>query len=403
MALSIGSVLSGVVGGLRLVEWLGKVPPVRRWLRRRPLRYLSSVQGEFEAVAEAPTLRVEPADASESDAQPEPGEPRGQPLRQFVPELGAVHLLGSAGAGKSWSVGRYVYDLARAEWTRRMGLDSAQPTLPVYARASHEHLLDALGRFLLRHGFYRDVPPQDCVRELLARGGWTIILDDVHLHLEDDERMDTLGLSEILDYRDRNRILLAGRPHVARNPRGVRQIAMAPLDDKTRSAVVRHHLAEGARAEYVEGVIARANKATALYGTPQALRLVAEAVEQDSRLPDRLTELFGSVHRARIASAQDRSASAPFDLGLSRAVLGALAYDRLATGSYQFSMATARQALGAALDEVGAAVAGPLTASSAVDALLSDGYLIRDGEELRFEHDRWQEYFAATFIVERQL
>lgn len=400
-ATAAGSAVSKIASVIRSLDWLRKVPGVRRWYGQRPLRYLASVQSEFESVAGAPMMRVRPVDEPHDPDAPVGAATRS--LDTFAPSRGAIHLLGGAGSGKSWAVGRYVHGLAQAEWTRRAGLDSSDPTIPVYARAGHEHLLDGLGRFLLRHGFFREVQTRDHVRDLLVRGGLTLVLDDVHLHLDTDEHRDTWGLNEILEYHDRNRIVLVGRPHVARNPYGAQQLEMAPLDKEARAQVVRHHLGpDEPQADYLVGVLDRDTRAAALYDTPQAVALVVEAVREDGRIPDRLPELFEAVHRARVEAARERSSAGVASLELSEALLGDLAFDRLRAGAYQFAEADALRAVGGALRALGVDVAGTWTAGSAISALLSDGSLVRDGGGVRFEHDRWQEHFAATHVLSHQ-
>ena len=385
-----------ITGGVRLVAWLSKATGLSKRMERRPLRYTRSVVASYETEASAPGLLVVPLESSRTDNS------RSRPLTHYVPATGAVHLLGSSGSGKSWCLGQYLSGLTDAESARQMGMGSSQQTIPIYAKSGHEHLLDALGRYLLRHGFYRDSPSRDKVRDLISKGGLTLVIDDVHIHLESDERLDKFGLAEIMAFRDRNRIILAGRPHVARNPYGVPQVKMASLDEEARAEIIDHHAGTNSKS-YVADSLKRTVLRTGLYNTPQELRLVSEVVSNDLRLPDRLPELFEAVHRARLSAASDRSAQGSIDPVLTRELLGELAYNFLRTGAYEFSIGEAQRYIGSSLIRVGPHIAGSNTAYGVISRFVSDGFLIKEGDTLRFEHDRWQEFFAADFLVTSQL
>ena len=391
MTLAIATLLGGAEAVFGLRERLRR--------RRAPSRYLRSVMASQERYAGAPALLVRHEDQERPEGSNSKEEGAGLPLLSFAPVVGTVHLIGASGSGKSWSVGRFIYKVAQAESARRMGFGEGAPSLPVYVRAGAEHVLDGLGQFLQRHGFYQSAPTRDRIRDLLAAGGLTVIVDDVHLLLESDDRRRARGLDELIGFADRNRVVLAGRPHVARDPYGVRQVVMAPLDMEKREAVVRYHLGEQTDADYKVQVIESAAAERGLAATPQALQLMTVVVPDGGRFPDDHFALFREVFRRRFESARDHSAVAIDDVEIAEAIVGSLAMDRLRMGVYEFSLADARRATGEALRGLGPDVTAGASASDALDGFLLDGFLVQDSGLIRFEHDRWHEFFTASHVL----
>ena len=372
-------------------------------------RFLGGVVAEFKRelrLSEFIPLRVIPYATGEkskpqphkSGEEPSEGEAQTREAKSFdeLAEEGSVLVVGPPGSGKTSALKRLLLRLA--EEARH---DERAP-LPVYLEWADGSFLEQIRRTLHRHGLCDsyDTLDEAWVRDALQRGEFILLVDDVHHVTGNDEALRQSGLLDLLGYNS-TRCLLMSRDTGAHGRLGLPPYKPAPLDREEALQVLSLHSGED-DAHRMLYALWKDEPSRSLYSTPQMLRFAAEVYEPKSDVFRNKTLLFERYLERRHEKEKTLSAEA-LPLDLKQGLLASLAYALLTDKQAPSSHGTADRRLLTRVANEKRQELGYDDRSTAdvIDRLLAEGYLVRRGQAIRFEHDQWLEFFAARALFER--
>ena len=372
-------------------------------------RFLDKVAAEFgreSRLSKLIPLRVIPYGASEKGKpqpnkggeEPSEGEVQTREAKSFdeLAKEGSALVTGPPGSGKTSALKRLLLRLA--EEARR---DERAP-LPVYLEWEGGSFLEQIRRTLHRHGLCDsyDALDEAWVRDTLKRGELALLIDDVHHLTSDEATFHRSGLLDLLGYNSM-RCLLMSRDTGAHGRLGLPPYKPAPLNREEALQVLSLHSGED-DAHRMLYALWKDKPSRKLYGTPQMLRFAAEVYEPKSDVFRNKTLLFKRYLERRHKKEGTLSAEA-LPLDLKQGLLASLAYALLTDKQAPSSHGTADRRLLTRVANEKRQELGYDDRSTAdvIDRLLAEGYLVRRGQAIRFEHDQWLEFFAARALFER--
>jgi len=385
-------------------EWFGH--SVEKGPRSNYLRYLHQVAGGFEERAGTVTLDVVPGQkdvvpAQEKDWRVVDSEPNGSDRRKLTKTLedpGALLLTGPPGSGKSHMIEQLLWKRAveaAAGPIAKEGFLEGQSPVPVYVTPGRGDVFERIAHALHIGGLGDRPFSEEWIREGLQRGVLFVALDDAN-------RFSREELRDLLDYRDSSQVVLLSRDHSRIPKAGPQHYQVAPLTKEQAKAVLRPKLGGGAEAFFYR--TQKDGRLRTLASRPQTLLILSSVRTENSWIPDDRFGLYDRAFRARHEN--EEPGGNPIDeKWFKRRVLGALALDTVKLDeSYSIPLPEARRSITRllqAFEEEGYGI-DSISTTAIIGRLRGLGHLTGSGETLRFEHDRWLEFFAACELVERE-
>lgn len=385
-------------------EWFGQ--SVDEGPRSNYLRYLQEIADRFEESAGMVALDVIPG---QKDVGPDQEEDRRlidseqngdnrRELQEVLDHRDALLLTGPPGSGKSFMVEQLLWKVAIEAGAGPIadeGFSEEQSPIPVYVTPGRGDIFERIGHALHVDGLGDQPFSEEWIRQALQRGILLVAVDDAN-------RFSREEIRDLLDYRSSSQVVLSTRDS-SRIPREeIQHYQVGPLTEQQAKAVLGPELGEEAEVFYYR--TQEDERLRALASRPQTLLLLASARTKNSWIPDDRFGLYDRAFNARHGE-ENRSGDLTDERWFKRRALGALALRAVETGeAYSLSLPEARRSVTHALqllNEKGYGVDSTSTKQT-LEALRQKGHLFADGETLRFEHDRWLEFFAACELVERE-
>ncbi len=375
--------------------------------------YLRQIYTSHEDEASLPSLDI--AYPSEKTS-PRPGEVTDETRTERLPLLDAVEdnqallLTGPPGAGKTVALRQVVRQAARQAADGPLAFSGAegvfqkfsrlvgdadptgnQPPFPVYVSPGDRSVYYRIAIELHSKGVGDSSPSKEWVFEALKEGLLFVAVDDAH-------RFDTDELKDLLRYSDRSPILLVGRDTKQLRSLSLQRVTMAPLTDDQQESIL---------SEYLDDRVSVAHHALkndelqALASRPQTLCLLAQTYAENEHFYSDKRTLFDEALKQRYKELGGESEID--ELWCVRRFLNSLAF-RMASGTtpYFMSIPKARGNIADTLSVLKKdfGVSG-LTVNSVIDTLDERGHLRVGTSNIRFEHDQWEEFFAAEELVDQ--
>ena len=275
-------------------------------------------------------------------------------------------------------------------------------TLPVYIEYHGDSVFAQIVSFLHVNGLGKDIKYLDdkWLLNQLARGKFLILIDDVHKILGNPDVKDQSRLQELLQYSS-NRFVLMSRDFFKRSDFGFPAYEISRLTDEKIGRILRFHTGES-NAEMIFQYVRWNPKLRELYDTPQMLAFLARAFGRNGRIPLNKSSMFAEFFDQQMM--QEEVKGTKYPRTLKKRLLGHLALSMLKNQQdpyridEQECLRILKSALTTLQSEYGYAVTDNVDVLS---ELLRAGLVVRYGQQFQFPHDQWQEYFAASELVER--
>ena len=378
-------------------EWFGE--SVGKDPRGNYLQYLQNIAGRFEENAHSVALDVVPGGRQR---RREAGSEEYAEKRRELPDVlegrEALLLTGPPGSGKSVMIEQHLWRMAieaAAGPIGERGFCEGQSPIPIYVTPGRGDIFDRIAHALHRDGLGDRTFSEEWVRRALSTGNFFLAVDDAN-------RFDRNGLSDILDYASDIQVVLLSRdrPQIPRE--AANHYHVAPLTESQAKSVLRPDLGEETEAFYHR--TQRDERLRALAKNPQTLQLLASSRTENLWIPEDRFGLYEKAFTSRHRKEEPRRDLLD-EAWFKRRLLGGLALDTATSSkSYTLPRPGAHKSVNRAfqrLEEEGYDL-GTTPPPETLDTLERQGHLVADGETFRFEHDRWLEFFAARELVERE-
>ncbi len=310
-----------------------------------------------------------------------------------------VHIQGKPGSGKTSLVKKFLIELCsdhrfiRPKW------------IPVYIKYASNDLFSEIfnslvERDLIKNPTHFDI---DWLKDQLKKERFLIIIDDAHNLLSNEAKRDQSKIDNLLEYK-KNKFVLISRDHYSACPfqfnlydiqdlgnnRELAEKILKVHAGEERFKRVWMHLQYGYKKELLQ-----------LYDTPQLIKLLAKVFDQEERFDDNKSFLFKRFLKSR-HDEENRKPNKTLPLELKEKVLGAVAYElfiELEESAYSVPYNKFREVLTKSVHKIQNRLGySEYSVDSILEDLKEEGLLIQVDESISFEHDQWQEFFAALEI-----
>jgi len=227
----------------------------------------------------------------------------------------------------------------------------------------------------------------------------------VHLQFRDSRSTTSSDLNDLIALRDRNAIIFAGRRFgITRDtPDYYYEIERPTQEFFEHLLQKRWGVTPSDGFQHWEKL--RLAEILGQFQTPHDLILFSEAYDSFNDVPSQSSELF---HAVRYSRAGRESATKPVfeeDILITDLTLGGLALAMFESSDpFRATELDVHRFLKTVTDELDEEYGFQKEApGSSLAKFASAGYLFLENGFVRFEHDRWQEYFGAVYIARREL
>ncbi len=312
---------------------------------------------------------------------------------QFI-ELKHIQIFGKPGSGKTFTLKKLLYDLALN------ALENKTKKIPVYLEFGKSDLFDQIINELHTKGFVKNISliDKNWVKNELAKGNFIVLIDDIH-KLNYYTSIEETKIKELLNY-SKNSFVLTSRDYFKRNEFGFELFEMAKLSHGEVDKIFELYLDRTEVDGINRGILIHQGLSD-LYNTPQMLTLLAKVVKMFGSMPSNKAELFKQflLMRNKIELGKDNSLFET-KMNLKAFVLSNLAFNMFqnTNAKYIIDIELCIEVLHNILREAGEKGFEQTNAQNFLTYLLKEGYLINYDGEIKYEHDQWQEYFAALYI-----
>lgn len=403
---------------LGLLEWL--LHPIRklyRWWKHRNTisydRYCNQLSQNFREYENYPDLKLKRISSPPSN-ETLIDKNRTLTLSEAAESGGDLHILGRPGSGKSSMLKKHALTLCSRESSSWW---SEPNKIPIYAEYRGKSLFEQIISRLNSYELSKD-PSQienNWLRNELQEGKFIILIDDAHIILSDEDEKRESDILDLLEY-DNNTFVVAGRDYYPHIPVSrMKRFEIKDLSDNEEKAqqILRIHTDE-TKAEqawrhirYGQDRNSRERRdLRELYSTPQYLMLLGKGFNPDDPPRANQSLLFSRFFKYRHNEEKKRNPNSTQRQELKKKILGCVAFRAFvekAKTPYSLPHDDFREWLVDGVRKVRKELGYDASVDAIEEGLRREGYLVRYENTVKFEHDQWQEFFAALEIRRESL
>ena len=380
----------GIIGLIKdFISNLFKISNSIRW-KANHHTYLINIINSYRNISFSIDLRL----VKKNDSDNQEIKDASYLVRQPLDEFKHIQIFGKPGSGKTFLLKKLLYDLAVEL------IKSKDKIIPIYLEFGKRDLYEQIIHELHSKGFVNDVAliDKNWVRNQLAKGNFIILIDDLHKLSYYITKEDT-KIEELLSY-SKNLFVLTSRDYFKKNEFGFVLFNMAKLSHGEVDKIFELYL-DRSKVDGIHRGILIHQGLSDLYNTPQMLTLLAKVVEIFGSVPSNKAELFRRflLMRNKIELGKDISLHET-RMNLKTYVLSELAFHMFQKikSKYIIEIELCLEVLQNILKVTYEKGFEQTYAYKFIDYLFKEGYLTNYDGEVKFEHDQWQEYFAALYI-----
>lgn len=315
-------------------------------------------------------------------------------------------LQGKPGSGKTSLIRKYIVSQLRDEFLSLPFYKRRKFKLPVFIKYNGEDLFDLIFHNLSSNRLFKN--PEDFsinwLRRQLAEGRFFIIIDDVH-NLSINTREGYDSFFRLLDYSE-NRFILVSRDYYSKGRFGFPTYEVLDLSKDWNTAEKIIELISPDNQGSISFVFNHGySDKLKVYNTPQLLRFFVEVYNPTLIFRQSKYQLFEKFFEHRHTKS-DSKRDLKFPFLLLQEVLKELAYTNysLNDGAYTIEYSKFRTSLTIALQNINTKYSFHNYDIQRIEQyLFEEGYLVKIDSTVLFEHDQWQEFFAAKKIESEKL
>jgi hypothetical protein len=324
-------------------------------------------------------------------------------FKDLIEDYSKIHIQGKPGSGKTSLIKKFIIEHYSSVYL------FTKKRVPIYIKYNGENLFEQILNSLDVFEFYRNPThfKEDWLKIQLKKNRFTIIIDDVHNILTNEDKREKSKIDSLLSYKKTNFVLISrdyylGCPFnfnlfelkdLSQDIELFKKILKAHCDEKEISSLMM---------EFNHGYDAIRMR---LYNTPQLLKLFTKVFNSTDRFEDTKTTLFTKFLEFRFKDeALKKEVVLPPLLKKRLLEFTALSFFKIETGSpYSVHYEEFRKVLKIGFDQINKEFNyGEYSLGYIENEFFQEGLLINFDGRIRFEHDQWQEYFAAKEILNRQ-
>lgn len=353
-------------------------------------KYLKNIIETFKYDGQLVELKIVNYNSTDDDL----GEIKCYRVREIISESKNVQIFGKPGSGKTSMLKMLMYELSYD------AIKSKSASIPIYLEFGKNDLFEKIKNEFHSKGFVTDASKFsiDNIKNLLSRGGFTFLIDDVH-KLGYYTTKEQTRIEELLSY-SKNLFVLTSRDYFKKNEFGFELFNMAKLSHGEVDKIFELYLDRSEVDGVNRGILIHQGLSD-LYNTPQMLALLSKVVKIFGRIPSNKAELFRQflLMRNKIELGKDISLH-DTRMNLKTYVLSELAFHMFQKikSKYIIEIELCLEVLQNILKAAYEKGFEQTDAYKFIDYLFKEGYLTNYDGEVKFEHDQWQEYFAALYI-----
>lgn len=399
----IEKIFGFIIGSGLLIFLLQLLIPIRT-LQTRFRRVLTSSQSRYFKVLANRIKSDEPFEnfpelhlKSKSDK----GKERLK-LSEVLNLNNAIHIQGKPGSGKTSLVKKLIIDLCshysvfKRDW------------IPIYIKYSSGDIFSEIVNSLDQNEFFKDptIFTREWLKKQLKKNKFLIIIDDIHNILANESKKASSEIESLLRYK-KNKFVLISRDYYSACPFHFPLYEIEDISNNRELAeqILQIHTDEEKfRRIWMELGYGYKTDLLKLYNTPQLLKLLARVFDQKERFDDNKSLLFKRFLVSRHEDEEKKSNNV-LPLELKERVLASVAYRlfvKYQESAYSVSKYNFREFLNQAVIQIHKKYGFLDDADEILKGLLAEGYLIKIDDKIQFEHDQWQEFFAALEIHQQE-
>lgn len=374
------------------------IPPVRkaliRFFNKSYSRYCKNLVNRFkneEPFGSFPDLKLR--------TKRTPNSYRELTLSEILKSEDEIHIQGKPGSGKTSLIKKFLIEFcdnhrfSRPKW------------IPVYIKYNNRDLFSEIFESLIERDLIKNPThfDKDWLKDQLKKERFLVIIDDVHNLLSNEDKRSQSKIDNLLEYK-KNKYVFISRDYYSAcpfqfnlyeiqglyNSRDVAEQILKVHAGEEKFQRVWRHLHYGYKDELLH-----------LYNTPQLLKLLAKVFDQEDRFDDNKSFLFKRFLKSR-HDEENRKPNQTLPLELKEKVLGSVAYElfiEFEESAYSVPYNKFREILTESIQKIQKRLGySEYLVDSILEGLKEEGLLIQVDENISFEHDQWQEFFAALEI-----
>lgn len=324
-------------------------------------------------------------------------------LQELLKKGDRIQIFGKPGSGKTSALLKLLYLYSRSAVVQK------SRRIPIYLEFRDTSFFDQIIHFFHSNNLVKrySLLNEDWLREELAQGKFLILIDDIHKRIANNKKNEESKLVELLSY-SKNQFILASRDYSRSDIHSFDIYEIAPLNEVTIRKILVFHTNEHDASEIFRQI--RWPEALFdLYGTPQMLMFLSKVhldnlVYNFRRIPTNKSAMFSIFLKMRDKHEAEKE---PQNFNFPRIrnhLLGALAFYMISNSTKSEGYwVNENECLEVFLETNSTLKIGNLDPETLLEEILKEGFLIRYDDALRFEHDQWQEFFAAKEIFNKKL
>lgn len=384
-----------VIAGIVIPIIVGLFTPIKKKVLRlwriRYKRYVSNLMEDSKGTDNYSAVVIRQLKGE--DGGNEKQKPTGEAsFFEILSKMQSIHVIGKPGSGKTCALQMALQRVSRQY------VNNTFSKVPIYLKydstiSIHERIID----LLLKNDLVKKSEHIDktWLEDELKNGKFIFFIDDVHKSFF--RETNRTELQRLFEYKD-NIFVIAGRDYVRRSEFGFDIFEISPLDEKRFREVISLYLASTEEIDHLSRSIYFYRNLRTLYDTPQLATFLAKVYKKHSKIPLNKSKMFQEFWKLR-----NDADSTTINVGTRLEILSHLAFCMVGNTEpkYIISENECLEILSSkigALKLLGKKVAD---AEEELEKLLIAGFLIRTDKGIVFQHDQWQEYFAAIELCSR--
>lgn len=325
--------------------------------------------------------------------------PKELALSEILKSGNGIHIQGKPGSGKTSLIKKFIVEFCdnhrftRPKW------------IPVYIKNGSRDLFNEILNSLIEKNLVKNPThfDTDWLKDQLKKEFFLIIIDDAHNLLSNEDKRALSKIDNLFEY-NKNKFVLISRDYYSACPFQFNLYEIQDLSNNRDIAeqILKVHAGEGRfQRVWMHLQYGYKKELLQLYKTPQLLKLLANVFDQKEKFDDNKSFLFKRFLKTRHYE-ESRKSNEILPLELKEKVLGSLAYKlfiNLEGSAYSVPYHKFRKMLMECVQEIRKNLGfTEYSVDSIFEGLKEEGLLIQYDELIEFEHDQWQEFFAALEI-----